>query len=378
MTNADFASEFLTLHEVIEAAHRNLDPANWDYLTGGSGAEVTLARNRQALDSVAFRPRVLRDVAEVDTSGEAFGHRLSLPVVLAPVASLASFSAAGLVEAARASRAFGAALMCGSLAAPELLAAAAAVSGAKIFQFYVTGDDAHLDAEARRAAASGYDAFCLAVDGFHPGRRDRDTLRRSARPLPASRTEDSRQASLTWDDVKRFKDRDRLPLVLKGITTGEDAAIAAEHGVDVVYISNQGGRQLDHGVGALEVLPEVVSAVDGRCKVWIDGGICRGDDVVKAMALGADLVGIGRLYCYGLAAAGEVGAKRVLDLLRSEVAVCLGQLGVTSFSQLDASYLRAAVPTRPPGVLSAFPLLDVKAQARPIPVLGDTVRRLRR
>jgi glycolate oxidase len=150
-----------------------------------------------------------------------------------------------------------------------------------------------------------------------------------------------------------------VPLILKGIATAEDAALACEHGVSAVYVSNHGGRQLDHGRGALDFLPEIVAAVAGRARIIVDGGFCRGSDIVKAVALGADLVGIGRLYCYGLAAAGEDGVARVLELLEAEVFACLGLLGAASFAELDGSYLSPAEPVVTPHVLSAFPLIDI-------------------
>ncbi len=133
--------------------------------------------------------------------------------------------------------------------------------------------------------------------------------------------------------------------------------MACEHGVEVVYVSNHGGRQLDHGRGAIEVLPEVVEAVAGRAKVWVDGGFMRGTDVVKALCLGADLVGLGRLYCYALAADGAAGVVRLLELLENEIRSCLGLLGVTGYAELGPAFVHAAHPTTPPHVHSAFPLL---------------------
>src|SRR5262249_35699493 len=150
------------------------------------------------------------------------------------------------------------------------------------------------------------------------------------------------------------------PLVIKGIATAEDTKIALDHGVDWIYVSNHGGRQLDHGRGAIEVLPEVADAVAGRAKIMIDGAFYRGTDVVKAIAAGADLVGLGRTQCYGLAAAGEAGVIRMLELLEDEVQRCLGLLGVTAFSALDKSYLHPAAPTTAPHVFSAFPLLKIE------------------
>jgi glycolate oxidase len=151
-----------------------------------------------------------------------------------------------------------------------------------------------------------------------------------------------------------------MPVILKGIATAEDAALACEHGVDVVYVSNHGGRQLDHGRGAMDVLPEVVQAVGGRAKVWIDGGFSRGTDVVKALCLGADLVGLGRLYCYALAADGAAGVERMLEILETEIYTTMGLLGATKFSDLNPSFVHAgALATNAPHVFSAFPLLHL-------------------
>jgi isopentenyl diphosphate isomerase/L-lactate dehydrogenase-like FMN-dependent dehydrogenase len=168
------------------------------------------------------------------------------------------------------------------------------------------------------------------------------------------------QAGLDWKTVKRIKSRFKIPLALKGIATAEDTRIALDHGVEWIYISNHGGRQLDHGRGSMEVLPEVVEAVAGRAKILIDGSFCRGTDIVKAMAAGADLVGIGRMQCFALAAAGQAGVVRLLELLEDEVQRSLGLLGVSSFAELDRSYLHPAAPTTAPHVLSAFPLLKIE------------------
>src|SRR5262249_22609859 len=167
------------------------------------------------------------------------------------------------------------------------------------------------------------------------------------------------QAALDWRTVERIKKRFDIPLAIKGIATAEDAKIAVEHGVDWIYVSNHGGRQLDQGRGSMDVLPEVVEAVGGRAKIMIDGGFARGTDIVKAIAAGAHMVGIGRLQCYALAAGGEGAVVRLLELLEDEVSRCLGLLGVTKFADLDASYLHVAPSVTPPHVFSAFPLLKI-------------------
>jgi len=197
----------------------------------------------------------------------------------------------------------------------------------------------------------------MTVDSAHYSRRERDLDKRFVKPWRRAARGMEWQAALSWDQVKRFKDAHDIPLILKGIATAEDAAMACDHGVEVVYVSNHGGRQLDHGLGSLEVLPEVVRAVNGRAAVMVDGGFLRGTDIVKAIALGAQCVGLGRLQCLGLAAAGQAGLERALEILEEEVRICLGLLGVTSYGQLDASYLREARLVTAAGALSAFPLL---------------------
>jgi glycolate oxidase len=350
---------FLTLHEFVKEAKARLSPGNWDYLVGATETETTMMRNRAALDAVAFRPRVLRDVSSIDVSGRFLGGKIGLPVMLAPVGGLENFHPDGGAPAGRAAGAFGVPIMVSSVSMPGLEPMAQAGPGPKVFQLYVRGDAAWVEEVAKRAVDAGYDAFCMTVDTAIYSRRERDIARRFVKPWRERAMGQAFQAALNWEDVKRFKDRFSIPLALKGIATAEDAAIAVQHGVEVVYVSNHGGRQLDHGRGALDVLPEVVQAVGGKAKVWIDGGFSRGTDIVKAIAMGAELVGIGRLYCYALAAAGEAGVARMLELLQAEIHEVLGLLGATSFGQLDGSYLAPGRPVVMPHVHSAFPLTNL-------------------
>jgi isopentenyl diphosphate isomerase/L-lactate dehydrogenase-like FMN-dependent dehydrogenase len=348
---------FQTLHEIAKAARANLAAGPWDYLVGGTETETSVKRNRQAIEAVAFRPRVLRDVSKVDPSSTLFGRPVRLPVMLAPIGSIESFTPGGAATAAKGSAEFGVPQMLSSACNPGLEATAAAADNFRIFQLYVRGDDAFVDSHVMRAREHGYAAFCLTVDSAWYSRRERDLSRRFVKPWRQGATGMEYQAALSWDQVKRFKDRHDVPLILKGIATSEDAAIACDHGVEGVYVSNHGGRQLDHGRGTLEVLPEVVKAVGGRAIIFVDGGFLRGTDVVKALAAGAQCVGLGRLACFGLAAAGAAGLVRALELLEEEVRICLGLLGVTRPSELDGSYLHAASPVGLPHVTSAFPLL---------------------
>jgi isopentenyl diphosphate isomerase/L-lactate dehydrogenase-like FMN-dependent dehydrogenase len=355
------AAEFLNLHEIIAKARQNLDQDNWDYIVGGTETETTLRRNRMALDSIAFRPRVLRDVSKVDASVDQLGRRLRLPVVLAPVGALESFHPDGAAPVVRAARAFGVAHMLSSVCEPGLeKVAQAAPDAARMFQLYVRGDDMFVDDHVSRAIANGYAVFCLTVDTAIYSRRERDIAKRFVTVGRRRASGREFQAALDWRTVGRIKDRFKIPLALKGIATAEDAKIAIEHGVEWIYVSNHGGRQLDHGRGSMDVLPEIVDAVAGRAKIMVDGSFCRGSDIVKAIASGVDLVGIGRMQCFALAAAGEAGIVRLLELVEDEVKRCLGLLGASTFAQLDRSYLHRAEPVTSPHVLSAFPLLKVE------------------
>jgi len=351
---------FQNIHEFVKVARQNLDRNNWDYLIGGSETETTLARNRLALDSIGFRPRVLRDVSNVDCSHSLFGKKLRIPVLCAPVGSLENFEPGGGATVAAATREFGNGMILSSVSHPGMdKTAEASGDGFKIFQLYVRGDAAWVDDHVRRAIDTGYNAFALTVDTDSYSRRERDIAKRHERRRV--RVADARiyQAQFNWRDIERIKKNFDIPLILKGIATAEDAAIAVEHGVDCVYVSNHGGRQLDQGVGSISVLPEVVEAVAGRARVMVDGSITRGTDVVKAIALGADAVAVGRLYVYGLAAAGAAGIVRLFEILEDEIRICLTLLGVTGYDQLDKSYLRAAPQVVWPHVHSPFPHLDL-------------------
>lgn len=350
--------DFQTLHEFVEAARRNLPPHIYDYLIGGTETETTVRRNRAAIDSIALRPRVLRDVSHVDCTRPFLGRKLRMPVMLAPVGSLESFHPGGAAEAHRGAAEFGIPIIVSSVTRPGLEETAKSANGPRIFQLYVRGDDAFVDDYARRAVASGYDAFAITVDTASYSRRERDIARRFKKPWREAATGHDFQAAFSWDNVKRFKDKHAMPLILKGIGTAEDAALCCEHGVDMVYVSNHGGRQLDHGLGSMDVLPEVVEAVAGRARVIVDGSFCRGTDVVKAIALGADAVAVGRLYCYGLAADGARGVNRMLELLEEEIRIALALMGQPSFDGLGPSSLRRAPLVNQPHVHSAFPLLQ--------------------
>ncbi len=359
---SDVEKKFQILHQFVTEARAKLDDGAWDYLVGGAETETTQKRNRLGFDKLAFRPRVMRDVSGLDASIDFLGRNLRLPIIMAPIGSLQQFSETGGAGVSKAAGTFGAAHMLISVCDPGLEAvAAAAPNAARIFQLYVRGDEAWIDDQIDRAIAHGYMAFCFTIDLDYYGRRERD---KSKGFLSIARQSQSQgeefQRSFSWKDFRRIRQKYDIPLILKGIATAEDAVIAVSEGCDIIYVSNHGGRQLDHGRGGIDVLPEIVAAVNGKAKIILDGGVMRGADVVKAMIRGADAVGIGRLQGLAFAAAGEAGVVRMLELLELEVQTCLGLLGVTNYSQLDSNYLaRETDAVNEAHPLSAFPLLDL-------------------
>jgi len=335
------------------AARRNLTDNVWHYLTGGAESETTMRRNRFGLDSLAFRPRALADVSKVDPSTTFLGQNLAIPVMLAPIGSLQSITPGGGATVAKAAAEFGTINFVSSVTQPSLEEIAAASAKAKIFQLYVQGDLKWVENLLARVTCAGYSALCLTVDTAHYGRRERQMMDRW---LPPSRRGVGYEyrAGLTWDTLDAIKEMAGLPFILKGVATAEDAVLAVEHGVSAIYVSNHGGRQLDHGRATIDMLPEIVDAVRGRAEIVLDGGIVRGSDVVKAIALGARAVAIGKLQGWGLAAAGQAGLVRVLEILRDETVTTMGLLGITKLDQLDLNHLGKVEAIPPAHEMSAF------------------------
>ncbi|HYC65860.1 MAG TPA: alpha-hydroxy acid oxidase [Reyranellaceae bacterium] len=355
--------EYATLHEIVKAAKIRLNANIWDYLIGGTETETTLRRNRVAIDSIAFRPRVLRDVSTIDPSSEIFGRRLRIPVLLAPVGSLESFDPGGGITVAKGAGAAEVGMLISSVTTIKLEDIVKGGGGPKIYQLYVRGNDDWVADRVKQAMGAGYDAFCITVDTQVYSRRERDIAKRFVKSWRTAATGQDFQAAFSWANFAKVRDKfPDVKFMLKGIATAEDAELACQHGVWGVYVSNHGGRQLDHGRGSMEVLPEVIDAVKRRARIVVDGSFSRGSDIVKAIAMGADWVGLGRLYCYGLASNGAAGIERIVELLEEEMKEAMGLLGVTSLRQLDRSYLHPASPANPPGVHSAFPLLNLADQ----------------
>jgi isopentenyl diphosphate isomerase/L-lactate dehydrogenase-like FMN-dependent dehydrogenase len=340
------SSRFATLGEVIDAGRARLDPDVCDYLAGGAGSEATLRRNRAALDALVLEPRVLRDVSGCRTDTSFLGMPLAVPVMLAPVGTISLFDPDGAAACARAAARAGTAAWIGLLSVPSLEDVARAADGPLVFQLYVRGDRGWTRELAERAAAAGYRAICLTVDSPVDGRRDRDLRNRfdrrgrQERPnVGAAYARRDLQATLTWADVEWLAAATTLPLVLKGITAAEDARAAAAAGARGVVVSNHGGRQLDHQLATIETLDRVLDAAGDELEVAVDSGFERGTDVVKALALGARAVLIGKLQCWALAAGGEDALVATLGMLRDEMATTLALLGACHPEELGRAHV---------------------------------------
>ena len=336
--------EFSSIHQIVAAAQERVPEGVRDHIAGAAGTETTSQRNRLGLDSIAFRPRVLRDVSVIETGTTVLGHQLRIPVVIAPIGSLHTIAPQAALDVVRAAGAFGVVSFTSSVAEPGLEEIAAAGPHLKFFQIYIRGDAVDVGALIDRVKAAGYAGIAVTVDSAYYGIRDRQLLAKW-QPPAAHRPGREYQAKVTWNTVAEIKARAApLPVMLKGIQTAEDAQLAIELGADVVYVSNHGGRQLDHCQATIDILPEVVSAVAGKAEVLVDGGFMRGTDILKAVALGARAVGIGRLYAWALAAGGEAALIRALEILEGEIKNAMGLLGVSRLGELNASYVTAAPP----------------------------------
>ncbi len=329
------------------AARERLHPAALAYIEGGSWDGVTLRRNDQAWERWHLRPRVLTDVSSVSLETAVLGRPVALPIGVAPAALHGLAHPDAELATARATAAAGAINVVSTMASRTIEEiAAAAPASRRWFQLYVQGDWGVTRSLVERAAAAGYEALVLTVDTPVLGYRD-EILRLPFDPgedayanLPKREAWshggeldellDLRGVPLTWDRLDEIRSWAPLPLVLKGILTGEDARTAVDHGVDAVWVSNHGGRQLDRSPAALDVLEEVVAAVEGRTEVYLDGGVRRGPDVLVALALGASAVFASRPFLYALASGGEAGVARAFEILRAELDRAFAIAGVTS------------------------------------------------
>lgn len=353
----------LCVDEFESLAHGSLAPDVWDYVAGGSGTESGIVANRVAFNQLALRPRCLVDVSRCEVATSLLGARLAAPLGVAPMAYHCLVDPDGEVATARAAGEAGLLFVVSLFASRTLEEIAAAATGPLWLQLYWLRQRSMLRDLIGRAETAGYRAIVLTVDAPRVGRRLRDLRRGFAVPagisavnLDASvmagvhRTHVGQSAlerhsreqfdpTLSWKDLAWLRANTALPLVLKGLLTAEDAHLAVEHGVDAIIVSNHGGRQLDAVTASVDALPEVVRAVAGYCPVLLDGGVRTGGDVIKALALGASTVLVGRPVLWGLACGGAAGARSVLDLLTAELEDAMTLSGRPRITDLDGSLL---------------------------------------
>jgi len=349
--------QLLNVWDYERAAEERLDPAAFGYFAGGANDEWTMGENLAAFNRWVLRPRMLVDVSEVSAATTLLGTEISLPVVVGPTAFQRMAHPEGELEMARGAAAADT-LMCLSTLATATIedVAAAAPGGARWFQLYWSSDRGVVQDLVERAAAGGYSALVLTVDLPVLGRRERDlrtgfeipedipvpvflALAKSVGAVSPADIDWAVDNSLTWRDLEWLRSVSSLPLLVKGILTAEDAALAVEAGAEGVVVSNHGGRQLDGVAASLDALPEVAEAVGDRALVLMDGGIRRGSDVVKALALGAGAVLAGRAPIWGLAVGGADGVEGVLHLLREEVELALALCGCASPADVSRSHV---------------------------------------
>ena len=346
-----------------EIARRKLPKQIYDFIAGAADDEISLARNRGAWGEIQLLPRVLIDVSNVDTSTTVLGQKVSAPILLAPVAYHRAAHPEGEAATARAAAGADTIMILSTMATTTIEdVAASAAEGPKWLQLYVYPERKVTKSLVERAEKSGYTALCLTVDVPHLGRRERDLHNRlefppgilpvnfageievvQVRGLPSELAAQANaliSPAITWDDVDWLRSITSLPVLVKGVLAAADAKIAVDHGVAGIVVSNHGARQLDGVPAPIEVLPEVVEAVAGRVPVLVDGGVRRGTDVVKALALGATAVLIGRPYIWGLAAEGEAGVRHVLTMLRAEFELAMALTGCRSVGEITRDHVR--------------------------------------
>jgi 4-hydroxymandelate oxidase len=339
-------NEHLNIGELLAAAAAKVEPAVWCYFEGGAGDEVTLEENVAAFRRWQLRPRMLVDVGDVQLETTLLGTPVSLPLGVAPFALQRLLDPDAERATAHAAAAAGALMTVPTLTSFRHAELAEASDGPRWLQLYVQRDRGRTLDQLAEARAAGYGAVVLTVDLPLVGRRERDLRLGFAVPpeLPAHYgTLLDVDPTVTWTDLEWIRSATGLPLVLKGIVTSEDTVLAVEHGVDAVWVSNHGGRQLDGVAASIDALPEVVEAAGGDCEVYVDGGFRRGADVVKALALGARAAFVARPVAAGLAVGGEQGVARVLELFHDEIGLALGLLGCTRPDEVARGHIQRAL-----------------------------------
>jgi 4-hydroxymandelate oxidase len=350
----------INLFEFEAFAKERLPKEEYDYIAGGATDEISVERNRRAFESWALRPRVLRDVSALDLSTTVLGTRVTLPVLLAPCGGHKRAHPEGEVATYRAAAACGTILAVSANSNTPFEELAKVATGHLWLQLYPFRDREMTKDWLRLAKEAGYEAACITLDAQWPPKRERNIRNNYRRSGGVNRSRaDSGEApragrirregasadpAATWKDLEWIKTHSDLPVVAKGIMTGEDVELCAEAGADAVIVSNHGGRHLDNTLATIEVLSEAVAAAKGRVEILLDGGIRRGADVVKALALGARAVFIGRPLFWGLAMGGEHGVVRVLEILREEIEITMAKCGRPTVASIDSTVVVKAPP----------------------------------
>ncbi len=355
------STEPVNVFDFEPLARAKMERSAFDYLAGGAEAEVTLRANRAAFEEIFLRPRYLVDVSQRELSTTVLGTPISFPVMLAPTAYQKLEHPEGELASARAAGAAGTIMLVSTFATYSLEQIVSVATGPLWFQLYTYRDRRTTEWLIRRAEKAGYRVLCVTIDLPVVGRRELDIRNNFTLPegmelknLVGAGTEELPkdvdgsalkaydvllESGLTWRDIDWMRTVTSMPIVIKGILTAEDARLAAQHGAVGVVVSNHGGRQLDGAPPTIEVLPEIVQEVGSEIEIYLDSGIRRGSDVLKALALGARAVLVGRPFLWGLAAEGEVGVRRVLEILREELDTALALVGKRSVAEIDASIL---------------------------------------
>ncbi len=359
----------VNIYEYEAIAREKLGQGEYDFIAGAATDEITLRRTRAVFDTIMLRPRMMVDISQRDLRTTVLGQEIRLPILLDPAGNHAAAHPEGELASARAAGAAGTLMVLSAQSSRTLEEVAQAATGPLWFQSYFFKDRDLTLAMAHRAEAAGYGALCLTLDAKVKPKRERNIRNNYAGPASPNYAHlnitgstwsfgldgptganDLRDPASTWADLDWLAANTRLPLVVKGIMVGEDGRHAADHGARGVIVSNHGARYLDTTLATIEVLPEVVEAVAGQAEVYLDGGIRRGTDVFKALALGARAVLIGRPIFWGLAVEGEAGVRLVLEMLRDELDATMGMCGRTTVASVDRECLVGVSP-----LLALFP-----------------------
>jgi isopentenyl diphosphate isomerase/L-lactate dehydrogenase-like FMN-dependent dehydrogenase len=355
--------DILNLDDLQPLAKEKLSDMVYGYISSGADDEVTLRENQSAYEHIKLRPRMLVDVSNVDLSTEVLGTSIKFPIMLAPVAMHQLVHEEGELATARAAGKLGTLMTLSSMASSSMEEVAEVATGPRWYQLYCLNDREFTKTLIKRAEASGYKALVVTVDTPRLGRREADIRNQFHLPpgvklknlegLPMADLPEEQMASalalyastmldrsLTWESLDWMRQTTDLPIIIKGVLTAEDARLAVKHGVDGIMVSNHGGRQLDGVSATIEALPEVVDAVDDKMDVFLDGGIRRGTDVFKALAIGAKAVSIGRPYIWGLALDGEAGVRKVLAMLHEELELAMALSGCPTIADIDSTRIK--------------------------------------